>query len=88
MSISKLVDAKRTVLSTVFENAETGISESQALSILYDYDDAHKIFEYGMNGITPETIIESLIAKGLIIRICQNGPKECKIYVDNNLIGK
>jgi hypothetical protein len=76
---SKITNAKRAVLNFIFENSSDGVSESQVYSMLYEFDNKNEIFNYG-NETTPESLIEGLVFKGLIIKICQENLKECKFY--------
>lgn len=80
MTPSKLAEAKKVVLDTILQKASEGMLESQVYHLLYDYDKKYKIFEYGIDEINPSSIIEALIFKGFIIKVCQNYFEECKIY--------
>jgi hypothetical protein len=76
---SLITDVKKAVLNCVYERGSKGASESEVFSILYDFDREHGIFGYGVD-TTPESLVESLISKGLIVRNCMDGLVECKFF--------
>jgi hypothetical protein len=86
MTTSKLAEAKKVALDSIFRKGTEGIFESQVYCILYDYDKEHKIFEYGMDEINPSFIIEELIFKGMITRVSQNNLNECRIYLNEHFL--
>jgi hypothetical protein len=84
--MSKLADAKKVVLESVFMRASEGVPENQIYCILYDFDKVHKIFEYGNDDITPASIIDGLIFRGFITKVCQTHLKECRLYPDEHFM--
>lgn len=71
--------AKKQVLQLIREKGNLGVSESDVLQKLYDFNRQYDIFGYSNNS-TPEALIEGLIFRRLITRSCQYGARECRYF--------